>query len=580
MNSLSTFDRDVNPASDCFTDGQHAPAATPETTLPPAEPTEPKYLNGQLAPYKIQAGLDKKQVQRALIDRAAEFAVLTDDALDALITELDIETSATRSWLRSTWRERVISHRPPPPPEPPPPPAPVQTFWTTLPAGEYGNAQVFLELHGKKVAFNSAYGWMIHSERQRRWVNGDAGEAQLDKLAINMLLERQRRAVEVGNDAIARQAVCTSRNVSNVKNMIRPYVTVLPDEFDNDPNLLNTQSGVIDLRTGKIVADESGRFTYCCPVEYDPDADYTQWLQWLDSTVEHHQKDEKLRDWLQMCMGYSVTGHTREECLFYLYGPTRSGKGTLNAVQLAMLGDPLGRGAAFSTFTRRRTEGNAFDLAPLKAARLIVASEGEKKIGLNAAMVKTVTGRDPITTAFKGKDEFTYLPAFKIWLASNHPVSGDPDDAAFWNRVKVISFPYSKEGKEDKSLKARMTTPEYLKMVLAYVVHGAKMWHNSPTGLVTPDCVRQITEKQRENSDPIGQWLTENTVASPDKSAGHAKLHADYVNWCKENGYTPKFGKSFAESMEKKGFEPAKFYLDEGKGKRQIRGYKGLDLTE
>ena len=42
-------------------------------------------------------------------------------------------------------------------------------------------------------------------------------------------------------------------------------------------------------------------------------------------------------NYLQMAVGYSITGHTVEEKLFYLYGPTRSGKGTFMETLLALM---------------------------------------------------------------------------------------------------------------------------------------------------------------------------------------------------------------------------------------------------
>ncbi|MFN8487127.1 MAG: phage/plasmid primase, P4 family [Caldilineaceae bacterium] len=441
--------------------------------------------------------------------------------------------------------------------------------WTTHPAGEYGNMLCFQEKHGDRIAFNSAYGWMYQGE-QRRWLTGDVAEATIDQAAIDTLLERQRYAAAVQNDLIAQKSACTTRNISSMKSLLRPYITVTVDQFDNIPHLLNTKSGVIDLRTGRIVADESGRFTYCVNVDYDKDADHSHWLQFLDQTIEYHKDSETMRDYIQMGSGYSLTGSTREECLFYLHGPTRSGKGSVQSVMLELLKAPLATAAAFSTFTRRR-DGNSFDLAPLKAARIVIASEGEKKSALNEATVKTITGRDRITCAFKGKDEFSYTPHYKIWLASNHPVAGDPDDDAFWNRVKIINCPWSKAGSEDKSLKDYMSSPEYLRGVLVYMVTGAKMWFNEPKGLMTPDCVRNAVQSHRDASDSIGQWLNDNTVKTePRELIGHTKLFADYQNWCEENGYKAKQGKGFAQSMKAKGFEQQRT--------NAMRGYRGLDI--
>lgn len=443
-------------------------------------------------------------------------------------------------------------------------------FYTTYPAGEYGNMLCFRQKFGERVAYNSAYGWMCHSQTENKWLIGDLAEAAINRAVIETLLERQRHAAQK-NDLIVQKAAATTRNISNTKGLLQPYVTMPVDCFDAEPHLLNTKSGVIDLRSGKIVASESGRFTYCVNVDYDPGADHTPWLEFLNQTIEHHKDNEQMRDYTQMSMGYSTTGSTKEECLWYLHGPTRSGKGTIENVLLELLGAPLATAAAFSTFTRRR-DGNSFDLAPLKAARIVVASESEKKNPLNEATVKTITGRDRITCAFKGKDEFSYTPNYKIWLASNHPVTGDPDDDAFWNRVKVIPCPWSKAGSEDKNLKDHMTKPEYLRGVLAYVILGAKMWYMDPKGLATPDCVRKAVQEHRDAQDSIGQWLAENVMKSPlgDKFTAHSELHSNYEQWCDENGFRPKQGKAFAQSMAAKGYVQNRTKI--------ARGYNGIVL--
>jgi putative DNA primase/helicase len=446
------------------------------------------------------------------------------------------------------------------------------SFWTNYPAGEYGNMLCFREKYGPRIAYNSAYGWMYDSPKQHRWLAGDIAEAAIGQAGINTLLERQRHAAAGKNDAVASKSACTTRNISALMSLLKPYVTVLPEEFDSEPHLLNTKTGVIDLRSGKIVSSESGKFTYCVNVDYAPDDDYAKWLGFLDQTVEHHSDDEAMRDWLQMCFGYSLTGSTREECLYFMHGPTRGGKGTIATVLLEMLGSPLATAAAFSTFSRKR-DGNSFDLAPLKAARIVIASEGEKRNPLNEATVKNITGRDKITCSFKGKDEFSYTPHYKIWLASNHPVSGDPDDDAFWTRIKVISCPWSKAGREDKSLKDNMVKPDYLRGVLAYIVAGARMWFMEPNGLMTPDCVRKAVQSHRDKGDSVGQWLAENThkTQDPDSFVAHSKLHPDYKNWCEDNGFSPKQGKNFAEAMTLKGYSVARTMT--------ARGYKGIDLN-
>lgn len=56
---------------------------------------------------------------------------------------------------------------------------------------------------------------------------------------------------------------------------------------------------------------------------------------------------------------------------------------------------------------------------------------------------------------YKFKDSFTFRPRFKMWLFSNWPANLDVDDDGGWYRLRVISFPFSHAGSEDKGLKAK-----------------------------------------------------------------------------------------------------------------------------
>ena len=101
---------------------------------------------------------------------------------------------------------------------------------------------------------------------------------------------------------------------------------------------------------------------------------------------------------------------------------------------------------------------------------------------------------DWVRCAFKHRDHFEYRPQFKIWLVSNHPVNADVDDDAAWYRLKVIEFPNSFVGREDKTLKERMKSPENLKAVLAWAIQGAIMWYGlGAQGLQTPPEIEQAT---------------------------------------------------------------------------------------
>jgi len=440
----------------------------------------------------------------------------------------------------------------------PPTGSPAESILLRADASDEGNARCVQALYSGQFLHCEAYGWM--SNIGTHW-NRELAESELDRAIVETLIRRRVEAARAQAEHIVKTTRSTATNVRNTKYLFQSLVPASVGDFDNFPDLLNCRNGVLNLRTGELVAHLPGqRFTYCLPIEYDPKADHSRWRELLADWVGG---DLQILDFLQMAVGYSLTGHTSEECLFYLYGPLRSGKGTFKETILAMLGlEPLGVEVDFSTFTMDRShDAQNFDLAPLKPCRFVAASESSKYTSLNAARVKSLTGGDSVYCAFKHRTHFAYRPQFKVWLLSNWPVNADVDDDALWYRVKVINFPNSYAGREDKTLKTQLKTTEVLQGVLAWAVTGAIRWYNQEgTGLRVPKQVVDATEQQRLELDYVGQWLEECVeVVDPTKGdpgshfVPNAALYLSYSEWCKENGVTPKHQRSLSMELRRKG---------------------------
>lgn len=447
----------------------------------------------------------------------------------------------------------------------------IQQYFLYQSADDEGNAQCVNKLHGDDFLYCDAYGWMRNTGTH--WIYGGLAEKDVNLSITQTLIERRVAAARADNEKIIKATKPSAANKESTKRQYKDIVWCDVGIFDHEKHLLNCRNGVVDLRTGSLVTGEaSSYFTYCVNAEYQPQNSTQEWQDFLSSTIGDY---DHIHDWLQMACGYSITGFTNEEIMFYNFGPTRSGKGTFMNVYLHMLGQPLAMGMNFSTFTAKR-EGDSqnFDLAPLKPSRLIAASESGKHQGLNEAVIKQITGNDPIRAAFKGKDHFSFFPQFKIWLSSNHPIKGDVDDDAFWGRVNIVNFPNSHLGEEDKSLKERMQTAAYCNMVLTWTVAGAKMWHGQSKGLAAPASVKATVTEQRSQLDSIQRWLDECTVQDPSISTANDALRKSYEDWCRQNGEAPKFAVQFGKSMNAKGYEPTNV-KSHGISKR---GYKGIAL--
>ena len=413
-----------------------------------------------------------------------------------------------------------------------------------------GNGDALAHVLGERYLYSEYAGWLrwtgTHYEREN-------AERLLEKDAVAVLRRRRAAAALAGKESVVQAAKPSMQRVRAAIARLASLKVVSIASFDQHPHLLNARNGVIDLRTGEILAHETSyRFTACINAEYYPQADRTEWVNWLRENV---RGGDEVVQWLQSWLGYAITGSTALEQLAYIYGPTRSGKGTLTETLLALMGG-LAKTADFATFTRGDDHQN-FDLAALRGARLVISGEGMRASELNAARIKKLTGGDEVSCAFKHRDIFTYRPQYKLVLVSNHRLNVDVDDGAAWARVRVVEFPNSHLEHEDIRLKERMKRPENLRGVLAWLVEGAKRFYEHIAHgqrIPVPKAVKDATSEHRDALDFVGQWMAERLVETEEGRTNARECWKDYNNWCSENGVMhPKGIKAFREALEKRG---------------------------
>jgi putative DNA primase/helicase len=441
-------------------------------------------------------------------------------------------------------------------------------------ADDQGHAEAVYSIYGNYIAYNEAYGWLIWNG-----TNYVPSVQRINTLIVNVLRLRQRAAAHLERTDLAKVSKSMAGTVSATRSMLENIAYIAVEEFDNEPDLFNTQNGIVNLQTKALIThDPTYRFTWCSPVRYNPTADRSLWFKFLDETLEN----QEMINYVQEAAGYSITGHISEECLFYSYGPPRAGKGTYSETILAVIPRPIAIEVDFNSFTSKR-EGDSqnFDLAPLKAARVVFASESNKFQSLNPAKVKSLTGGNLVYCSYKHKDMFTYRPQYAVWLSSNHEVNADADDDALWGRVKVIHFPNSRLGQEDKTLKQLLQSPENLEAVLAWMVDGASLWYQrGGKGLDTPQAVKDLTSKQRSSQDSVGLWLEECCVINPEEWTSNTLIRVSYENWCEANGYEPKKAKGFAQSLDAHGLDTSirKWVYQPSGVRAKTRGVQGIQI--
>lgn len=317
-----------------------------------------------------------------------------------------------------------------------------------------------------------------------------------------------------------------------------PSMFYEPDQFDADPYALNCLNGMVDLRSGEKSAHNPAQYsTKQCEVAYAPASGHPLWNQFVLSALP----DEELRRFVHRAVGYSITGDTSLECLFFVHGPANSGKSTFLLALQSALGDYAAT-TPFDTFLRRRNEDASKtmnSLAMLRGARFVASNEVREGRRFDEAIVKTMTGGDRVVAMFKFRDQFEYRPRFKLWLVANDMPEADSQDEAFWRRVAVVPFTHSIPASErNPEIKKKAAADlEFRRAVLSWAVEGAMLWlAEGGKSLDQPRSVASHTAKYRADSDTMQVWLDETCGMGQDEVSTSAELYQSAKKWFETNG--------------------------------------------
>jgi putative DNA primase/helicase len=437
----------------------------------------------------------------------------------------------------------------------------------TYPLSDTGNGELLAALYGDRLRYVCDKGpWLVWDGT--RWRHERKGEATL--AAIEVARARQLAAVAEPDPKRARQieqfglrseSGRALRETLTCASHIAP-IPLERQELDADPWLLGCHNGTLDLRTGQLRAGrQADLITRSCGAAYDPEARAPRWTRFLREITGG---DEELLRYLALAAGYSLTADTREQVFFICLGHGANGKSTfLNALR-AVAGDYGGHAAGSCFELREFGEGIPTDLAMLNGLRFVTAGETSQGRRLHEQRVKEVTGGDPITARKLYMDHSTFIPGLKLWMATNYRPEIRGTDAGIWRRVRVIPFRANFEDRAERDLGRALL--DELPGILAWAVRGCLAWQEE--GLPTPAAVADATGEYRDETDPLGRFLSMCVRPCPGGRVGASTLYDRYLRWCREDAQTaPLTRTKFGMEMVSRGLRREragglKFYLD------------------
>lgn len=424
---------------------------------------------------------------------------------------------------------------------------------------EVGNAERLVHFNGNNLRYCVEFeAWLLWNGQT--WIEDKM--KRIERVALRTFRAMYKEASDLRDDT-RRQELFKWAKMSEKSNVflnsIHRAEAMLPvsqRQLNASPFLLNCKNGVLNLKTGQLLpADRRYLMTMNTGIDYDAQARCPTWIAFLESTLCGPDGIPKTAviDFLQRAIGYALTGDTREQVIFFLWGQGNNGKTTLLNILKAMLGDyALSTNA--DTFTTKMDGGGGAinnDIARLNGARFVPTSESEANKQLSEALVKQLTGGEAITARFLRKEFFEYTPQFKIFFATNYkPIIRGGDDG-IWRRIRLIPFQHKiAPAKVDKTLPGKLMNE--LPGILNWAVAGCLKWQRE--GLEAPPEVRQATADYKEEMDLLHGFLADCCLEHPDARVLAGTLHKVYLRWATENGEFLLKQRAFNTKMEMRGF--------------------------
>lgn len=422
---------------------------------------------------------------------------------------------------------------------------------------DVGNAQRLVDGHGQNIRYVPNIGWHIFNGK--KWVSDDTGG--IYRFAKESVLGIYHEASLEPDDARRKalvQHASRSQNHNRITAMVseaqtEPEMPLRVSELDADTMRANCLNGTLDLTTGAIGPHR--REDYCTksiPVSYDPLAVCPLWEACLERFFAGNRQ---LIDYLQRAIGSCLTGETRDQCLFVLYGQGANGKSTFIETIRAMLGDYALETPPETLMAKRNEGGISNDVARLKGARFVSARESEENQRFSESLVKSLTGGDTITARFLHREFFEFKPQFKVWLATNHRPDIRGTDEGIWRRIHLIPFEvFIPPAERDPNLLPKLR--EELPGILAWAVRGCLQWQQQ--GLGQPEAVKAATDAYRAEMDTLGSFIQERCYLGESIRIPANELYTAYKRWCEDNSEYVLTKNALGRRLSDRGLKPDK----------------------
>lgn len=328
------------------------------------------------------------------------------------------------------------------------------------------------------------------------------------------------------NDVIhALRAVCYSA-AEDVGTWIEP----LPGDFPGG-EIIAFQNCFLHWPT-RTVMPSTDRLLVTSALEFDYDSNAVEPSEWHKFLAGIWGDDPDSIATLREMFGYLLTDDTRQQKIFLLVGPPRSGKGTILRVLEALVGRSNRCSPSLSSL------GGPFGLQSLLGKRMAMLSDARLsgKADQHAIIenLLRISGDDAVDVNRKNLPslEGVTLRARFVMATNELPAFSDAS-SALASRFIPFKFTTSFLGHEDHGLTSRLLGE--LSGILLWALDGLASLR-ARGYFVTPASANEISNDLLEQTSPMRTFVTEKCVIGEGHGADRDELFKAWKEWCVEQG--------------------------------------------
>jgi len=437
---------------------------------------------------------------------------------------------------------------------------------------ELSLAREIAQVHSGQFHFVTETGkWMLLDSSTNVWKEDATG--QVNRWALDQIQRRAKYAADLigqgqykyGQEILAGVRKAEKNGfINGTLSLLKSLegIQVTKSEFDANPYVIGFQGGKCADLQALTIRDifPTDKVTKLAGAEYHADARCPLWEK---SVMDWACGDRELARFLQVWVGYTLSGLTEQQYFLFLFGGGRNGKSVFIDIINALLKDYAMTMNPESLMLKSGGGGANNDIARLAGARLVTSVELQEGRVFDENLIKQLTGGDKITARYLYRENFEFHPNLKLAVTGNHKPIVKGTDFGFWRRVLMVPF-FANVDNPDAGLTQKLRGE--LPGILNWALEGWRIYQAE--GLVIPKVVERESFAYREEMDIVGQWKQQCTAPMAGNEIRANVLYHSFRKWAEENGFFSMNSSAFGRKIASAGV----------RSRRDGRGVIYLDL--